>query len=103
MPRRCPVIPSLKGLQALSALSRTGSLNAAAKSLGVTRSALSHRIADLEQFLGVALVQKAGRGLVPTDDADALLIVMGDALDRIEAAIEPIRRRRLQLRVSTVA
>jgi DNA-binding transcriptional LysR family regulator len=97
------MIPSLKGLQALSELSRAGSLNAAAKSLGVTRSALSHRIADLEQLLGVALVQKAGRGLVPTDDADALLIVMGDALDRIEAAIEPIRRRRLQLRVSTVA
>jgi DNA-binding transcriptional LysR family regulator len=97
------LIPSLKGLQALSALSRAGSLNAAAKALGVTRSALSHRIADLEQQLGVALVQKAGRGIVPTDDGDALLTVMGDALDRIEAAVEPIRRRRLQLRVSTVA
>jgi DNA-binding transcriptional LysR family regulator len=97
------LIPSLKGLQALSALSRAGSLNAAADALGVTRSALSHRIADLEQQLGVALVQKAGRGIVPTDDGDALLTVMGDALDRIEAAVEPIRWRRLQLRVSTVA
>jgi len=97
------LIPSLKGLQALSALSRAGSLNAAARALGVTRSALSHRIADLEQQLGVALVQKAGRGIVPTDDGDALLTVMGDALDRIETAVEPIRRRRLQLRLSTVA
>jgi len=96
------LLPSLRGLQALSILSQTGSLTAAAEILGVTRSALSHRIADLEHQLGVALIQKAGRHVVPTDDADALLTVMGDALDRIEAAVEPIRRRRAELRISTV-
>jgi DNA-binding transcriptional LysR family regulator len=97
------VLPSLRGLQALSMLSRAGSLAAAAEMLGVTRSALSHRIADLERQLGVVLIRKVGRRVVPTDDADALLSVMGNALDRIEAAIEPIKRRRSQLRVSTVA
>ena len=97
------MLPSLRGLQALSLLARTGSLTAAAGVLGVSRSALSHRIADLEQQLGVALIQKQGRSVTPTDDADALLLVMGDALDRIEAAVEPIRRRRSQLRISTVA
>ncbi|MGY3546562.1 DNA-binding transcriptional LysR family regulator [Bradyrhizobium sp. USDA 4472] len=97
------MLPSLKGLQALSLLSQTGSLTAAAESLGVSRSALSHRIADLEHQLGISLVQKQGRLVGPTDDAEALLLVMGDALERIEAAIEPIRRRRSQLRISTVA
>ena len=97
------MLPSLRGLQALSVLSQTGSLTTAAGVLGVSRSALSHRIADLEHQLGVALIQKRGRRVAPTDDAEALLLVMGDALDRIEAAVEPIRRRRSQLRISTVA
>ena len=97
------MLPSLRGLQALSLLSQTGSLTAAADILGVSRSALSHRIGDLEHQLGVSLIQKQGRRVTPTDDAEALLAVMGDALDRIEAAVEPIRRRRTQLRVSTVA
>jgi DNA-binding transcriptional LysR family regulator len=96
------MLPSLRGLQALSVLSRMGSLTAAADILGVSRSALSHRIADLEHQLGVALIQKQGRGVAPTDDAEALLSVMGDALDRIEAAVDPIRRRHSQLRISTV-
>ena len=97
------VLPSLRSLQALSLLARTGGLGPAAKILGVTRSALSHRIADLEHQLGVALVQKEGRRIVLTDDADALVSAMGDALERIETAVEPIRRRGRQLRVSTVA
>jgi DNA-binding transcriptional LysR family regulator len=98
-----PQLPSMRGLQAIALLAKTGSLTSAAEELGVTRSALSHRIADLEEQLGVTLVRKSGRTAVLTDDADALLSVMGDALDRIGAAVEPLRRRRSQLRVSTVA
>ncbi|WP_157215832.1 LysR substrate-binding domain-containing protein [Flavisphingomonas formosensis] len=97
------MLPSVKGLQALAALDRAASLSAAAVALGVTRSALSHRIADLERQLGVTLVRQAGRSAELTDDARALLLVMGDALDRIEAAVEPFRRRRGELRISTVA
>jgi len=98
-----PQLPSMKGLQAIALLARTGSLTAAAGELGVTRSALSHRIADLELQLGVTLVRTLGRKAVLTDGAESLLAVMGDALDRIGAAIEPLHRRRSQLRVSTVA
>ena len=97
------MLPSLRGLQALSLLSQTGSLTAAADVLGVSRSALSHRVADLERQLGVTLMRKQGRSVVLTDDGEALLTVMGDAIERIEAAVEPIRRRRSQLRISTVA
>jgi DNA-binding transcriptional LysR family regulator len=97
------MLPSFRGLQALSLVSQTGSLTAAADILGVSRSALSHRIADLESQLGVSLLQKQGRGAALTDDADALLSALGDALERIETAVEPIRRRRSQLRISTVA
>ena len=41
--------------------------------------------------------------IVLTDDADALVLAMGDALERIETAVEPVRRWGQQLRVSTVA
>ncbi|WP_426436343.1 LysR substrate-binding domain-containing protein [Bradyrhizobium genosp. P] len=96
-------LPSTRNLQALAALKKASSLSAAAETLGVTRSALSHRIAELERQLGVILVRQSGRCAVLTDDAQSLLMVMGNALDRIEAAVAPLRRRRGQLRISTVA
>ncbi|WP_202800506.1 LysR substrate-binding domain-containing protein [Novosphingobium sp. Rr 2-17] len=93
----------MKGLHALSKLARAGSLTAAAAELGVTRSAISHRIADLEGQLGVRLLRKEGRSSGLTDDAEALLAAMGDAIERIEAAVEPLHQRRMQIRISTVA
>lgn len=96
-------LPSTKSLQALAALNRAPSLSKAAETLGVTRSALSHRISELERQLGVTLVRQVGRCAKLTDDAQALLMVMGDALDRIEAAVMPLQRRHRQLRISTVA
>lgn len=96
-------LPSTRSLQALATLKRAPSLSKAAETLGVTRSALSHRIAELERQLGVTLVRQVGRCAKLTDDAQSLLMVMGDALDRIEAAVAPLQRRHGQLRISTVA
>jgi DNA-binding transcriptional LysR family regulator len=95
--------PSARALTALSLLAALGSLTEAANRLGVTRSALSHRIAELEDRLGVALVRKRGRRLSLTEDGEKLLAGMGDALERIEAAVLPFQRNRGQIRVSTVA
>lgn len=97
-----PAIPSARALAALSSLSSLGSLAEAADQLGVTRSALSHRIAELEKSLGVALVRKSGRKLVLTEDGERLLASVGDALERIEAAVKPFKRGRGQIRLSTV-
>jgi DNA-binding transcriptional LysR family regulator len=101
MARSAP--PPARALSALSLLASLGSLREAADRLGVTRSALSHRIAELEKSLGVALVRKAGRNLVLTEDGERLLGSVGDALDRIETAVQPFRRNRGQIRLSTVA
>jgi DNA-binding transcriptional LysR family regulator len=95
--------PSSGALAALSLFATLGTLTEAAEQLGVTRSALSHRIAELEKRLGVALVRKVGRRIELTEDGERLLSSMGDALDRIEAAVEPFRRDRGQIRLSTVA
>jgi DNA-binding transcriptional LysR family regulator len=94
--------PSARALSALSLLASLGSLTEAADELGVTRSALSHRIAELEKSLGVTLVRKAGRKLVLTEDGERLLASVGDALERIEAAVKPFRRDRGEIRLSTV-
>ena len=95
--------PSARALSALSLLASLGSLTQAADQLGVTRSALSHRIAELEKSLGVALVRKSGRMLALTEDGERLLASVGDALERIETAIKPFQRDRGQIRLSTVA
>ena len=97
------VQPSARALSALSLFATLGTLTEAAEQLGVTRSALSHRIAELEQRLGVALVRKSGRRIALTEDGERLLSSMGDALDRIEAAVQPFRRDRGQIRLSTVS
>ncbi len=101
MPRPAP--PSARALLALSQLQNLGSLTEAAERLGVTRSALSHRISELEKSLGTALTRKMGRSLVLTEDGERLLASMGDALERIEAAVEPFQRDRSQIRLSTVS
>ena len=97
------VQPSARALSALSLFAMLGTLTEAAEQLGVTRSALSHRIAELERRLGVALVRKSGRRIVLTEDGERLIGSMGDALDRIEAAVQPFRRDRGQIRLSTVS
>jgi len=63
---RAARLPSLRGLQAFEAVARLGSLAAAADLLGITASAVSHRIRGLEQELGVALLQRSPKGLSPT-------------------------------------
>src|SRR6201996_2654728 len=95
--------PSARALSALSLFATFGTLTEAADHLGVTRSALSHRIAALEEQLGVALVRKVGRRIALTEDGERLLASVGDALDRIETAVQPFRRDRGQIRLSTVA
>src|ERR1700726_1133886 len=92
-----------RALEALARLANLGSLTVAAEELGGTRSALSHRIADLEKALGVALVRKAGRKLRLTEDGERLLAGMGDALERIDAAVQSFQRDRGQIRPSTVS
>jgi LysR family transcriptional regulator, glycine cleavage system transcriptional activator len=60
-----PRLPPLKALLAFEAASRHGSFAQGAEELGVTPSAVSHQIQQLEEFLGVSLFQRhAGRALL---------------------------------------
>jgi LysR family transcriptional regulator, glycine cleavage system transcriptional activator len=58
-------LPPLKALLAFEAASRYGSFSQGAEELGVTPSAVSHHIGQLEEFLGVPLFQRhAGRAVL---------------------------------------
>ncbi len=53
---------SLKGVRAFEAVARLGSFRAAAAELNLTPSAVSHAVTGLERDMGVALIDRQGRG-----------------------------------------
>lgn len=59
-------LPSTQALRALEAFARYGTIWQAAAELNVTRSAVSHQLRFLEQDLGFALLQRAGKGVTLT-------------------------------------
>lgn len=54
-------LPPAQALAAIDAVASLGSLSRAAEYLGVTRSAVSHRLALLESALGVELIKRCGK------------------------------------------
>lgn len=77
-------LPSLRGLQAFEAVARTGNLSAAADTLGITPSAVSHRIRGLEDELGVRLLERQSRGLALTDAGRRYRVSVEDAFRKLE-------------------
>lgn len=73
-------------LMILRAVSRQGSLTAAADSLCLTQSALSHSVRKLEQRLGTPVWQKEGRRLRLTQAGEYLLQLAERLLPQFEHA-----------------
>lgn len=82
----------LRDLRTLSALYEHGSLSAAAETLGMTVSALSHRVSEMERRLGVPLAERGAHGLRLTDAALALLPYAQAALRSVDAAGRVLQR-----------
>jgi DNA-binding transcriptional LysR family regulator len=59
-------IPPVKAIIAFESVARTGSVNRASEELGLTASAVSHQISNLESIIGQTLFYRSGRGLVLT-------------------------------------
>jgi DNA-binding transcriptional LysR family regulator len=70
------------------------SFRAAADKLGVTPSALSHRLRQLEQALGVRLLNRTTRSVSPTDAGRKLLEQLQPALEQISGAVENLQHVR---------
>ncbi len=82
-------LPSLQTLRAFEAAGRLRSYSKAAEELGLTHGAVSHRIRELEQQLGVQLFLRAGNSMAPTADALKLLGKVRQGLGLLEQAFEP--------------
>jgi DNA-binding transcriptional LysR family regulator len=77
-------------LEGVVAVSREGSFRRAAQRLGLAQSALSERIAQLEQLLGARLVKRSrGRAHVAFTDAGTTLVEHAeDILAELDAAAD---------------
>jgi DNA-binding transcriptional LysR family regulator len=87
----------LRRLRVLRAVVRTGSVRLAAEQLGYTPSAVSQHVAALERETDSVLLEKAGRGVRPTDAARLLSEVADEVLDRLadaESALASLRAGR---------
>ena len=86
-------LPSLNGLKAFEAAARHLSFTRAAAELNVTQAAVSHQVKALEESLGLALFRRLNRALLLTDEGQALLPPLSEALDRMALAVDGLARR----------
>jgi len=73
-----------QALQALVAVERTGSVAAAAASLGFTPSAVSQQVKKLERQAGAALLERQGRGVLLTERGRVLALRGSELLAQLE-------------------
>jgi DNA-binding transcriptional LysR family regulator len=97
----------LRDLDAFRAVARHKSFRRAAIEQRVSVSGLSQRLRDLEQRLGVRLLNRTTRSVAPTEAGEDLLRKIGPALDELSAAVAATRERsavpRGRLRISAPA
>ena len=68
------------------------SFRAAAVQLGVSPSALSHAVRQLEERLGTRLLHRSTRSVSPTDAGHRLLERLRPAMDEVATALEDLKR-----------
>ncbi len=85
---------NLNDLLAFLAVGRERSFTKAAAKLGVSQSALSHTVRELEARLGVRLLSRTTRSVAPTEAGDRLLHTLGPRLDEIDAELAALSELR---------
>jgi DNA-binding transcriptional LysR family regulator len=85
---------SLDELAALVAVGRERSFTKAAAKLGVSQSALSQTIRQLEARLGIRLLTRTTRSVSPTDAGERLIHVAGPRFEEIEAEVAAVAELR---------
>jgi DNA-binding transcriptional LysR family regulator len=86
------LLPPLNALRAFEATARLGGVGRAAQDLHVTHGAVSRQLKLLEDHLGLALFQRAGRGLRLTAAGTRLQAACSEAFSGIEDCVRELRR-----------
>ena len=84
----------LADLNAFVAVADHLSFRAASAQLGVTASALSHSMRQLEERLGVRLLHRTTRSVSLTDAGIRLLETLRPAIEQISGALDTLRQQR---------
>ena len=81
-------LPPLRALEAFVRTVRLGSARAAASELGLSPSALSRRIANLEEFTGRKLFSRSGQTMKLTDEGRHFYDTVAPHLEALAIAVE---------------
>ncbi len=82
-----PRMPDLAALEVFLAVAHTGSLNAAAKQIGVSQQAVSARLATMESQTGIRLITRTPHGSALTE-AGATVAAWADRLVTVAAELD---------------
>lgn len=85
---------NLRDLNAFVAVAAEGSFTRAAARLGVSQSALSQTVRNLEERLGIRLLNRTTRSVSPTEAGDRLLAQVTPALAQITAGLDQVLNMR---------
>lgn len=81
-------LPPLRALEAFIRVVRLGSARSAANELGLSPSALSRRISNLESFTGRKLFSRSGQTMKLTDEGRQFYDAVAPHLEALAAAVE---------------
>ncbi|MFF2542391.1 LysR family transcriptional regulator [Kitasatospora sp. NPDC058063] len=81
---------TIDDLRVFAAVCRAGSLSAVARDLNRTQSAVSQHVKRLERELGLALIERHPRGVVPTRAGSLLRAAVATGLGSIDHALHRI-------------
>ena len=81
-------LPPLRALEAFMRTVRLGSARAAAEEIGLSPSALSRRITNLEEFVGKKLFTRARQSRQLTDEGQAFYEAVNPHLESLARAVE---------------
>lgn len=81
---------NISDLIAFLAVARERSFTKAAAKFGISQSALSHTVRQLEARLGVRLLTRTTRAVSPTEAGEKLIAGIGPYFDEIEAQVEAL-------------
>jgi LysR family transcriptional regulator, glycine cleavage system transcriptional activator len=92
--------PPLNAIRAFEAAARRGSFAEAAAELHVTHWAIGKQVRLLEEWLGIPLFERRGRGIILTDEGADMLTNVSAAFSLLEEATEKLRRPEVRPRIS---
>ena len=93
-------LPPLETLRVFEVACRHGSYSEAARELHVTHSAVSQRIRQLEEDLGLTLFERQGNRMVPTSSGLRLQAGVKGAFSELGAALGSLRTRQTDAEIT---